>query len=146
MIYTYTKNLSQINYKKPKYARFLRSKFPRIIVTLTGEQETPDNFQEYLDELYANYDRREPFVLLFDASRAGRPNMHYQRKQAQWMKENKKLIQTYCLGVGYVVPNNMLRQLLKTIFTIQKNPVPFRVFKSLENANEWADDVISKCC
>jgi hypothetical protein len=120
------------------YARFDRTEFPLITVTFTGIPENKDNFQTYLQGLLQNYDRREEFVLIFDASHAATPSPKYQKLQANWMKDHDKLVKTYCRGVGYVVPSPFLRGILKVIFGLQKNPVPFVVFKDLQPAREWA--------
>ncbi len=124
------------------FATFDRSGFPIIIVTFTGEKENPDNFQHYLDGLLQNYDRKEPFVLVFDATHAPTPNPTYQQKQAKWMKAHEDLIKTYCRGVAYVMPNLLLRNVLKLIFGIQKNPVPFKVFGDLESGINWAEEAM----
>lgn len=120
------------------YATFDRSQFPLIVVTFTGEKETPENFEVYLDGLLANYKRKEAFALVFDASDAPPPNLKYQQKQASWMKAHKALIQQYCKGVAYALPGIFLRNILKLIFKIQKNPVPFKVFASKEVGIAWA--------
>ena len=120
------------------YADFDRSTFPLITVTFTGTKETPENFKSYLDGLLANYDRKEQFSLVFDASKASTPNPAYQQKQARWMKENESLIKTYCKGVAYVIPNPLLRGVLKFIFAVQKNPVPFKVVAKKEDGIQWA--------
>lgn len=120
------------------YADFDRSNFPLIVVTFTGAKETDENFAVYLDGLHANYDPKKNFSLVFDATKAASPNLKYQQRQAKWMKEHEDLIQTYCLGVAYVMPNIVLRTVLKMIFAIQNNPVPFKVFGELEEGMAWA--------
>jgi hypothetical protein len=126
------------------YATFDRTGFPVIIVAFTGEKETPENFQEYLDGLYQNYDRKEPFSLVFDAKDAPTPSPTYQAKQATWMKAHETLIQTHCRGVAYVMPNAFMRNVLKLIFKIQDNPVPFKVFANREEGIDWASQQMGR--
>lgn len=125
------------------YARFDRSELPLISIYFTGEKETNDNFNLYLDELSKNYETKENFSLIFELSKAPVPNLKYQLKQANWMKENKDLIQTYCKGVAYVIPGKLLREVLKFIFKVQKNPVDFKVFSSYAAAKKWAQAKIN---
>ncbi len=120
------------------YATFDRSTFPLITITFTGEKPTEETFQEYLDECYANYDKREPIALVFDATKAVNPGIGYQQKQGKWMKEHDELISTYCRGIAYVIPNPLIRNVLKLIFAIQNNAVPFKVFKNYEEGVNWA--------
>lgn len=126
----------------PMYAQFDRTNFPLIIVSFTGEKESPENFDAYLAGLHANYDREEAFALVFDATQAPTPNPIYQQKQAKWMKQHEALITTYCRGVAYVMPNGLLRGVLKMIFSLQKNPVPFKVMANLEEGRKWAKSLI----
>lgn len=122
------------------YATFDRSTFPLIVVKFTGTKADDENFAVYLEGLRANYDAEKPFALIFDASDAASPSIKYQQRQAQWMKEHQTLIQTYCLGIAYVVPNVLLRGILKMIFSIQKSSVPFKVFGSMEQGLAWAEE------
>jgi hypothetical protein len=123
------------------YASFDRSTFPLITITFTGEKETPESFEQYLDGLYQNYERQEPFSLVFDATKAPSPSLTYQQKQAAWMNKHKELIETYCRGVAYVIPNLILRNILKVIFGLQRNPAPFKVFSSVEEGKNWANQL-----
>ncbi|MEM1324773.1 MAG: STAS/SEC14 domain-containing protein [Bacteroidota bacterium] len=120
------------------YATFDRTQFPVITIHFTGAKETAANFQTYLEELEHNYERQEPFTLIFDLTKAGIPKMKYQLQQAEWMKSNETLIQTYCRGVAYVIPNLLLRGVLKFIFSVQANPVPFQVCSTLPEGKDWA--------
>ena len=120
------------------YADFDRSNFPLIVVRFTGEEETEENFEAYLNGLYANYETKQSFSLVFDATNAADPKVKYQIKQAQWMKKHEDLIKKYCLGVAYVMPNTFLRIILKVIFSVQQNPVSFKVFEQLEQGLTWA--------
>ena len=122
------------------YATFDRSSFPLITIHFTGEKENQENFNLYLEELGKNYEQKEPISLIFELTNAPVPNLSYQLKQASWMKENDELIKTYCRGVAYVIPSAILRNVLKFIFSIQKNPVPFKVFSTFEDGETWAKE------
>jgi hypothetical protein len=120
------------------YATFDRTQLPIITITFTGEKETKENFELYLQELGNNYDSKEKFALVFELSKAPIPNVSYQLKQATWMKEHENLIQTYCLGVAYVIPSAVIRNVLKFVFSVQKNPVQFKVFSTYPEGEKWA--------
>jgi hypothetical protein len=57
--------------------------------------------------------------------------------QADWLKENKKLMQNFCLGTAYVIPNMAIRGILKMIFSFQKQPVPYKIFETEPDALIW---------
>ncbi len=122
-----------------QYARVDRDQFPLVVITFTGAKPTPANFRQYLDELYANYERKQPLALVFDATSATVPGISYQKQQAEWMREHQNLIQSYCRGIAYVIPSAVIRNVLKLIFKIQRDPVPSKVFSSQEEGLAWAN-------
>lgn len=126
------------------YAEFDRTQFPVIAINFTGEKETEENFKLYLQELGNNYERKEKFALVFELTNAPLPNVKYQLKQAAWMKENKHLIKKYCYGVAYVIPGAVMRNVLKFIFSVQQNPVQFKVFSTFEEGEAWATGLIAE--
>jgi hypothetical protein len=56
-----------------------------------------------------------------------------------WLRQNKDIIERYCQGVAYVIPNIFLRNALGLVFKIQPNPVPFEVFQTLDAGLVWAN-------
>jgi hypothetical protein len=120
-----------------KYAQVDSSEFPLIRVQFTGEKATDENFPLYLKEVEATYDRENRIGILFDATHATFPGLKYQNMQAQWLKDNQQLMQKYCAGTAYVIPNTLIRNVLKAIFALQKQPVPYRVFGEVSEAEEW---------
>lgn len=122
------------------YAEFDRSDYPLINITFTGEKPTDENFQAYLEGSYQNYEHREPIALVFDATNAAIPGLRYQKQQADWMREHDELIRTYCLGIAYVVPNPLIRQVMRAIFKLQQNATAFKVFAEREAGVAWAQE------
>jgi hypothetical protein len=120
------------------YAIFDRSEFPIITINFTGTSENESNFELYLSELEKNYTFQKEFSLIFELTKAPIPKLNYQLKQANWMKANEDNIKTYCRGVAYIIPSSIMRNILKFIFSVQKNPVPFSVFSTLEEGKLWA--------
>lgn len=126
------------------YALVDSSNMPIISVTFTGEKSTDKNFQQYLEDLEKCYEDRKTIAIIFNATKAVIPNLSHQKKQALWISQNWKLIQTYCKGTAYVIPNMAIRAVLKMIFSFQNQPVPYKIFSNIEEAKNWIGDVISK--
>ncbi|NBC24901.1 MAG: STAS/SEC14 domain-containing protein [Bacteroidetes bacterium] len=120
-----------------RYATVDSTSFPLILVRFTGEKATDENFPLYLKEVEASYDRENRIGILFDATQAPFPGLKYQKMQAQWLKDHKSLMQNYCAGTAYVIPNLVIRNVLKAIFALQKQPVPYTVCANMEEAEEW---------
>jgi len=119
------------------YAEVDTSRFPIIQVTFTGEKASTDNFQFYLQEVKNSYDLQSKVALIFDANNAVLPGLTYQKMQADWLKENEKMMTDYCVGTAYVISNSLIRNVLKAIFLLQKQPVPYMVCSTLEEAEAW---------
>ena len=124
------------------YAEFDRSQRPLITIHFTGAPADTDNFSTYLAELAHNYEKKEPFALVFELSKAPIPGLSYQLQQAAWMKEHDDLIRQYCMGVAYVIPGTLMRGVLKSIFKVQKQPVPYTVVATFDKGKEWAHSTI----
>ena len=122
-----------------RYAIVDESTFPIVRITFTGSKSTDQNFQTYLDQTKASYRHEKKLAIIFDASNASIPALSHQKMQANWLKENKHLIQDYCLGTAYVIPNTAIRGILKMIFSFQKQPVPYKIFETYAEAAAWVN-------
>ncbi len=122
------------------YADFDIKDFPIVLVRFTGEASTDENFREYLDRLTDIYLKKEPFSIVFDATKAALPSLRHQKMQAYWLRNNKELVQTYCKGTAYVILKSTTRAVLRLIFAIYPQPVPYKVVITEEDGREWATD------
>lgn len=127
-----------------KYAEIDKAHFPLVYVRFTGHPAEAENFKLYLDELRESYARKEPLALLFDAREASLPAYRYQRMQAQWLKENHELMKDFCAGTAYIIPNAMLRSVLRFILFLQAQPVAYSVFEEPSEAEAWAKQQLEK--
>ena len=123
-----------------KYATIDSSNHPIINVTFTGEQATDDNFPFYMQEVKAVYELQKKVAIVFDATNAVFPAMKYQKMQADWLKENEQLMKDFCLGTAYIIPNLIIRNVLKAIFAFQTQPVAYLVCKNRTDAQIWINE------
>ena len=120
-----------------KYAIIETKEFPIVNVTFTGENANDDNFILFLEEVKQSYDLQNKIALIFDATNAIVPAFKYQKMQANWLKDNQQMIKDFCVGTAYVIPNIIIRSVLKAIFAIQSQPVPFLVCSNITEAENW---------
>lgn len=123
-----------------KYATVDKSKKPLIIVSFAGEKATDENFPFYLMEVRQCYDDNNKIAIIFDATNAVFPGLTFQKMQADWLRTNTKMMQNFCVGTAYIIPNLLIRNVLKAIFAIQKQPVPFIICDSFVEAEIWATE------
>jgi hypothetical protein len=124
-------------YHMDSYAIIDESDFPIIRIRFTGKKSTDKNFQTYLDQTKACYRLGRKLVIIFDASDASIPTLSHQKMQANWLNENEQLMIDFCIGTAYIIPNAVIRTILKMIFSFQKQPVPYKIFESESEANVW---------
>jgi hypothetical protein len=125
------------------YAEIDKSRFPVVTVTFTGKSLSNDSFVEYLNELTALYAAKEKLAIIFDARNAPLPSLNQQQRQAAWLKENENVMREYCLGTAYVITKVAVRMILRMIFAITSQPVPFEVCSNMDDAEEWVMDQLS---
>jgi len=121
-----------------QYANFILSNLPLVTIKFTGNNETEENFTDYLNQLSDLYIPKKNIAIIFDATEAKFPSPKFQLKQASWMQTNKEVIETYCKGIAYVIPNTIIRKALQLIFAVYNNKVSFKVFETANEANIWA--------
>ncbi|SEI88795.1 hypothetical protein SAMN05192553_101707 [Cyclobacterium xiamenense] len=126
-----------------KYATVDESAFPLVRITFTGSKSSDSNFQDYLEETKNCYRHKRKLVLIFDASKASVPSFAHQKMQGDWLRENKQLMEDYCLGTAYVIPSAAIRTLLKMIFSFQRQPIPYQVFETNGEAEVWVKEVLA---
>ncbi|MDR9441143.1 MAG: STAS/SEC14 domain-containing protein [Schleiferiaceae bacterium] len=121
-----------------KYAEISFDEHPVVKITFTGQAANDENFAQYLDDVERAYARNLPIALIFDATRATIPGFKYQQWQAQWLKDYEEMMKKHCTGTAYIIPNLVIRNLLKAIFALQAQPVPYKIFPSLDEGRRWA--------
>lgn len=127
-----------------KYAIIDKSDLSLITITFTGNKPTDESFNAYLEGLEWCYDDRKPLAMIFDAAKAVTPKLSYQKLQAQWLDRHWLLIKKYCKGTAYVIPSAPIRLVLKMILSFQNQPVPYKVFSSMEEAKKWLNSLEDK--
>ena len=120
-----------------KYAEVQTSNRPIIQVVFTGENADETNFPFYMDEVKTVYEQQQQVAIIFDATKAVMPSLSFQKMQADWLKENEKLMKDFCAGTAYIIPSAIIRGVLKTIFAFQKQPVPYLICKTKTEAEFW---------
>ena len=126
------------------YASIDDTAFPKVVVTFTGMEATNQNFQNYLDGLKRLYVSKEDLGIIFDATNASIPGLKFQKMQAKWLKKNEAMMKEYCVGTAYVIQNTAIRTILKMIFAITPQPVPYKVCPSIKEAEGYIQVQLGK--
>lgn len=111
------------------------SEWPLVRVTYV---DTVDDkaFDAYVAQQVEVLDRREPYVILFDARRSGIPTARQRQKIAQFTKDREHDLKRYCKKGVFVIPNPLVRGALTAILWLQPLPFPHDVVASIEEAEK----------
>ena len=126
------------------YADIENKQTPLITIRFTGHAATDESFQQYLDDLESLYDAQQPISLIFNAEKAVLPKFKHQQKQAQWLKDKEALMRAYWRGTAYVIQSTVIRWVLKAIFALQAQPVPYAIVDTQQAAETWAQNQLKQ--
>jgi len=101
-------------------------------------------YERYLQEFGALYQRRQRFLIIFDATRTPDIPAPLRRRQAEWNKENDALLRRYLIGVAFVFSSPASRFVLSSMFLLKPLPVPYTVCATREEALIWAGSALRR--
>ena len=113
------------------------SDFPVIVVRYRGLAED-ERFEQYLQEL-TRVRSRGPSVVIFDALEAGFPPARQRRRQAEWIDQNRALLQRNSLGTVFLLDSSLVRGALTAVLWLSPIPGEWTVVGTREEARQWAE-------
>ena len=90
------------------------------------------------------YSRKKDLSIIFDARKATLPSLRHQKMQAKWLEENRDDLKTHCRGTAYVITKIAVRSILKMIFSITPQPVPYKIVSNMEDAENWCTEKLAQ--
>jgi hypothetical protein len=128
-------------FKEKKWAHYDVTNFPEVKVTLGKKISNEADFQNFLDEWEALYQRDRDFTIHFNTNEVGWISMKYCFKMRNFIRKIKEKYPRN-LEKSYIQTNSKwVRFLLKTIFFLEKPVAPVYVysgdFSDLENTTVY---------
>lgn len=111
------------------------SAWPLVRVTYIDSVDDT-RFDEYVREQAALLERREPYIILFDATNAGMPSARQRQRVAEYTRDHEAELRRYCKRAVFVIPNTVVRGALTAILWVQPLPFPYETVPSLREAEE----------
>ncbi|MCU0671301.1 MAG: STAS/SEC14 domain-containing protein [Myxococcota bacterium] len=112
------------------------SEWPFVRVTYVDSVDDAA-FERYVQEQAALLERKEPYVVLFDARRSGMPTAKQRQRMARYMRDHETQLRRYCRRGAFVIESPLIRGALTAILWIQPLPFPHEVFASVEDAERF---------
>ena len=109
-----------------------------IVVLIFEGVPSEEAFDSYLRELDRIYARGQRHVTIVDARKGGLIPRSMRRRQGEWLKENREVIERYSIGTVTVLGSPVLRFVLATIYLIQPPVVPNVIVSTWEEGLSWA--------
>ena len=118
------------------------SQWPRGEIRYEG-LATPEEFDAYLEDV-RRIRSRGPNVLILDGRKSGMLPARIRRRQAEWLDENRAMLERNSRGTVFVLESSVLRGALTAILWLAPIPGEWAVLRSLEEAERWADERLAK--
>lgn len=109
----------------------------RIIITFDG---FPQNDTEYMSaiQLVKNiYDKKERFIILYDARKIGWLSWKRIKMQADFMKSQEEFTKKYMVRAAVIVNSVAARAILNTLFGLRKPAAPCKIFTDIEGGKQY---------
>lgn len=116
--------------------------WPLAIIAVKGLLRG-EEFERYLrsyDVLLARAaEEKGKYVLIFDALAGKTLELPEMRLHAEWIKNNVERLQTYNLGVAFMISSAIVRGALKAILWLQPMPQPYTIVSTFDEALRWVE-------
>ena len=120
------------------------SRWPRVYVIWPAGAVSDAEFQRAVERLSSYIDRGEHYVIIHDARRAARPSPKQRAFAADQQKLTADSAARWLLGAAVVVSNPLTAGVVRAINWLSPPTYPQRVFSSLDEAEAWADQQLSR--
>lgn len=110
-----------------------------------GKTPSVDGFDSMFAGFEAELQRNQAFCVLADASATVRIEFAHAKRIAEFGERNHMRLQAYVQALALVVPSAMVRGALKVAFQIKEPPHPYRILRTLEEADEYLTAFLTVC-
>lgn len=111
------------------FAEYNIGLFPVVIIKLKGGIKNDTDFEMFLNNWEYLYSFENDFMMIFDTTEIGIPNIKYCYKMALFIKTLKKKEKQYLKKSIIIVKNNIILNLLNLTFNLQSPIAPVYLTK-----------------
>ena len=111
-------------------------RFPLVQVEFHGNLRDED-FDAYLAFLGRAHDLRQTWGLLLDGTHVRGVSALQRKRMANFLHEHDALARRHCAGTAFVIDSPLVRGTLTAIFWFQKQPTPYVIVATREQALNW---------
>jgi hypothetical protein len=110
-----------------------------------GKTPSVEAFDSMFAGFEAELERNQAFCVLADASTTIRVDLAHAKRIAEFGERNHMRLQAYVQALALVVPSAMVRGALKVAFQIKAPPHPYKILRTLEEADEYLTAFLTMC-
>lgn len=122
------------------FAHFNYSRFPIVKVVFNKNIKNNLDFELFLIQWMALYDKKIHFKFVFDTRKMGIIGIQYCIRMAQFIKKLKKYPIQYLEKSVIIVKNSFIRSLLDLIFSLEKPVAPVYITKEIDLVENILED------
>ncbi len=121
-----------------RYAVFKHTEPDFLSVKFSGLLPSVEAFASYLQEFTQRLENTEkPLFTVLDSTHACYITDEMCYLQANWIKQNKKLLLAKVVFTIFIIPDSIQKLLFFKINNLQQMPVPFKIFSGHAEANTY---------
>ena len=109
--------------------------FPIVKVKISGDLDSDNEFQEFLNKWTSYYDNKKDYIFVFDTREVTFPPFKYCIQMAQFIKELRKKEYQYLQESIIIINSNKVKWMLDFIFIIQPPVAPVYIYSSNNDIN-----------
>ncbi|HVZ35104.1 MAG TPA: hypothetical protein VG963_21910 [Polyangiaceae bacterium] len=117
------------------------SRWPILCARLPASS-TDREVQDYLDQLRAFRERREPYALIIEASASRGFSARQRKMQADYIQSGMQLSRVYLRAFAFVADSPFQRGMLTAILWLNPPEWPHRIFRSTGEAIVWTSQML----
>ena len=110
--------------------------WPIVMSMFTGPPSIKD-VKHYLARADNGLARKEPFTLILDGMKINSLGAQQRKLFGDWLRTRKEDLEKYCLGQSYIMQSIIQRMILRSVFMIQKPPMPYEISPSIDASLAW---------
>ena len=116
----------------------------KVMVKFIGSPCCPHETMVYLQKMAGVYGKKEPFVVLYDASTIGMVGADVVKQQAVFMRNHDNQTKMYMLRCAIVLDSLLAKQILNTLFVMKPPACQLKLFKNTCTAKKYLGEVCEK--
>jgi hypothetical protein len=116
---------------------------PRLMFVRWLRQATEAESRSLMVEIARYWERRELYAAVIETHPAVNADARHRTLWGEWHEQNRKPLQTYCVGLAITLDSPVTRGLMTAISWFSKDPYPLKYVPDANVGRAWARERVA---